>query len=194
MTVERLLQEFEQPVTDRASGATYRVYLYGRERPGDTSQGWLVFEDLRDGRRMATGVETTQPNAEAIVYWATGLTDAYFDGALNRARSTAPSPDVAVRPAPEPLVGSGDAATHRRRLADVERAVLACFGRHQTTRLLTQTIFDELDHAHADVVRALKDLEKQGNFVVRRTENGNDFVFVTRDGAEMTGVAAEATP
>lgn len=83
--MERLLQEFEQTVTD-GSGTIYRVFLFGRSRPGDTWQGFLVFERLADGERFATDVETTQPNAKAIEYWATGLTGAYFDGALERAR------------------------------------------------------------------------------------------------------------
>ncbi|HYU25699.1 MAG TPA: hypothetical protein VEO74_10880 [Thermoanaerobaculia bacterium] len=82
--MEQLLQQFEKPITDRGE-ASYTVYLYGRSRPADTWQGWLVFERASDGKRFATDVETTQSNAEAILYWATGLTDAYFDGALERA-------------------------------------------------------------------------------------------------------------
>ena len=85
--MERLLQ-FERPITD-ATGTAYNVSVYGRSRPSDTWQGWLVFERTTDGKRFSTDVETTQPNAEAIVYWATGLTGTYFDGALQRAQKTA---------------------------------------------------------------------------------------------------------
>jgi hypothetical protein len=85
--MERLLQ-FERPIAD-ATGASYNVSVYGRSRPSDTWQGWLVFERTTDGKRFSTDVETTQPNAEAIVYWATGLTDTYFDGALQRAQKQA---------------------------------------------------------------------------------------------------------
>ena len=81
--MERLLQ-FERPIKD-AEGTAYDILVYGRSRPHDTWQGWLVFERVSDRKRFATEAETTQPSAEAIVYWATGLTDTYFDGALHRA-------------------------------------------------------------------------------------------------------------
>ncbi len=184
--MERLLQEFEQPIRE-TGGLLYRVFLYGRSRPGDTWQGWLVFESIADGARFATDIETTQPNAEAILYWATGLTDAYFDGALVRAQNPRPRDPSAVA-VPAPIVTS-DSATHRRRLAALERDVLACFGRHRTRRLLTARLFVELPYAHADVVRALEDLEKQGGLLIRRTEQGSDWLFLTPAGAQEAGVA-----
>jgi hypothetical protein len=171
--VERLLQPFEAPITDDA-GTVYNAYLYGRDRPGDTWQGWLVFERTSDGQRFTTDVETTQPSAEAILYWATGLTDAYFDGALARAQKPRAQPAAAVHTA-APLVGSGN---RRARLAELEREILASFTRHRTTRLSTQTLFHDLNYAHADVVRALEDLEKQGGLLERRTEEGNDVVVL----------------
>ncbi|HEV7242679.1 MAG TPA: hypothetical protein VGQ36_25850 [Thermoanaerobaculia bacterium] len=103
--MERLLQEFERRITDDR-GTTYRVFLYGLSRPADTWVGWLAFERISDGRRFATDVETTQPNAQAIVYWATGLTDTYFEGALARA----------LKPRRVATIGS----TRRRQLANVE--------------------------------------------------------------------------
>ena len=184
--MERLLQEFERPIAD-SDGVLHRVFLYGRSRPADTWQGWLVFERTTDGRRFATDVETTQSNAEAVLYWATGLTDAYFDGALDRARNPRPHEPSAIA-APPQVVGS-DSQTHRRRLASIERDVLDCFGRHRTRRLLTDDLFRELSHTHADVVRALEDLEKQGGLLIRQTEEGNDWLFLTPVGAEEAGVA-----
>jgi hypothetical protein len=82
--MDQLLQQFEALVDDGA-GNRYAVYLYGRSRPGDTCQGWLVFERTSDGRRFSTPAETTQPNMEAVAYWGTGLSATYFDGALQRA-------------------------------------------------------------------------------------------------------------
>lgn len=187
--MERLLQQFERPVRD-AAGTIYNVFLYGRSRPGDTWQGWLVFERLSDGARFETGVETTQSNAEAILYWATGLTDAYFDGALQRAQNGVREHAAPVA-IPEPLVG-GNIDTRLARLAALERAILDCFSRARATRLLTQRLFDDLAYAHADVVRALEDLEQQGGLLVRRTEEGNDWVFLTRDGIAVAGVPADA--
>ena len=174
--MEQVLQHFEKAVRDSA-GAAYRVYVYGRSRPGDTWQGWLVFERMGDGRRFSTGVETTQPSSQAIVYWAGGLSEAYFEGALRRAMKPAAIESRTLR-VPPPVV-SGDRDIHRKRLASLEREVLDCFRRHDTRRLTTQTLFDELPHANADVVRALEDLEKQGGLVDRRTEEGSDWVFLT---------------
>ena len=186
--MERLLQEFERRITDN-TGTIYRVFLYGRSRPADTWVGWLVFERISDGTRFSTDVETTQPNAQAVVYWATGLTDAYFDGAL--ARAVRPRKIVSPLPViPAPIVGNtGDSYTQRRRLANLERAVLACFTRHRAKRLPTLTVFDELPNAHADGVRAFEDLEKQGGLLIRRTEEGSDWVFLTQSGAIAAGVA-----
>lgn len=181
--MERLLQQFEAPVRDSA-GALYNVYLYGLERPGDTWQSWLVFERASDGRRFTTGVETTQPNAEAILYWATGLTDTYFDGALQRALQPQ-SPSRVAAPAVEAAV---DTETRRARIAEVERAVLSCFGRRQAVRMLTQAVFDELPYAHATVVRALEDLEKHGGLLLRRTEEGSDWLFLTEKGIGVAGL------
>ena len=67
--------------------------------------------------------------------------------------------------------------------------MLACFTRHRVKRLPTLTIFDELPYAHADVVRAFEDLEKQGGLLIRRTEQGSDWVFLTQSGAIAAGVA-----
>lgn len=182
--MDQLLQEFERPIANTAG--LYRVFLYGRSRPADTWQGWLVFERVADGVRFATDVETTQPSAQAILYWASGLTEAYFEGALDRALQPHPHNATAIS-TPAPVIG-GNAATRRRRLGALERAVLNCFGRHRVTRLLTTTLFEELRYAHADIVRALEDLEKQGGLVVRATEEGNDWVFLTGAGVEEVGL------
>jgi len=174
--MDQLLQQFETSVDD-AGGNRYVVYLYGRSRPGDTCQGWLVFERVSDRRRFSTPVETTQPNMEAVSYWGTGLSAAYFDGALQRALNPG-SAGVPVRPI-EPLVEFGvDSAERRDRLSAIERDVLAWFDRHRTKRALSQALFDELPYAHADVVRAMEDLEKHGRYLTRRTEEGNDWVFL----------------
>jgi hypothetical protein len=173
----RLLQQFEAPFTD-GSGERYTVYVYGRTRPGDNWKGWLVFERQSDGTRLSTGVETTQPNAEAVTYWATGLGQAYFEGALNRAQS----------PPSTPRSARVVAAPPHRTLSEIERAVLACFNRRHLTRLQTQSIMDDLPDAHADVVRALEDLEKQGGLLVRQTEAGTDWVLLTENGVAAAGV------
>jgi hypothetical protein len=158
--MDTLLQQFETPVAGK-DGDRYVVYLYGRSRPGDTWQGWLVFERVRDGSRFSTPVETTQPDAQAVSYWGTGLSSAYFDGALERALHP-----VVYQPA-------------RQSLSHVEREVLRHLAAHARGRVLMQNLFDEIAHAHADIVRAVENLEQRERMLVRRTEEGNDWVFLT---------------
>ena len=169
--METMLQQFETPVV--RNGVTYIAYLYGHERVDGTWEGHITFERTPDGARFTTPVETTQSNAQAVLYWATGLTDTYFDGALQRAMSAPPRPRVA--PQPPPVVGA-DAATREARREDIETAVLELFAAQGAAKLLTQHIFDSLPHTHADIVRALEHLEKGEQRIVRRTEEGNDWV------------------
>jgi hypothetical protein len=48
-------------------------------------QGWIEFTPLGGGAPMRSGRETTQPNRADLVYWATGLSPVYLEGALRRA-------------------------------------------------------------------------------------------------------------
>ncbi len=177
--MDQLLQQYEALVHD-GEGNSYVVYLYGRSRPADTWQGWLVFERVSDRRRFSTRVETTQPNVEAVVYWGTGLEATYFDGALRRALQPAKAAGT-VRPI-EPVVGVGvDSAERSKRVSLIERDVFAWFDRHRTKRALSQALFDELPYAHADIVRAIEHLEKNGHYLIRRTEEGNDWVFLREE-------------
>jgi hypothetical protein len=68
-------------------GSVYLVRACGSERPGGTWQGWLEFvPEGRDGATLATGEETSQPNRDAVAYWASGLEPVYLAGALARAQ------------------------------------------------------------------------------------------------------------
>lgn len=170
--MDQLLQQFEQPVT--RGNESYAVYVYGRSRPADTWQGWLVFERTRDGQRFTTPVETTQSSAQGVIYWATGLSNAYFDGALQRA----------MRPARQPVAE----IVHPEGLAHIECDVVDFFSRHHVSRALTDALFYEIPHSHAQIVRAIEDLEKGGRMLVRRTEDGSDWVCLTDAGLRATGL------
>src|ERR1043165_8466290 len=142
--MDEILQQFEQPVIDE-SGERYAVYLYGRSRhgatpPGATWRDWLFFDRQSAAPPYATAVETTQPNRQAILYWATGLTDSYFDGAFNRARKT-------------PRERHDRAAMQEVSLAEIEHDVLTCFRFHRAVRLETRQVLDELPFAHATTTR-----------------------------------------
>ena len=81
-----LIHEFVSPVAD-ADGHVYVARAMGRQRPSRTVwEGWLEFAPA-GGRGMVrrSPVETTQPNREALAYWASGIELVYLEGARERA-------------------------------------------------------------------------------------------------------------
>ena len=78
-----LIQTYTEVVRD-SRGAEFEVSAYGEERAGGTWEGWVEFRSAL-GEVRRTGRETTQPNRDALRYWASGLEPLYLDGALSRA-------------------------------------------------------------------------------------------------------------
>jgi hypothetical protein len=101
------------------SGHAYRAQAVGGPMPDGLWEGWIEFESLDGGRPVRSPRETTQPNRKDTVYWASGLTPVYLEGALKRAlnpiaRRTptaaapifdGPAPDLTV-PTPRPMAGA----------------------------------------------------------------------------------------
>ncbi len=77
-----LIQTYAEVVRD-ALGAEYTVHAYGEARGDGNWEGWLEFHS--GGEVLRTNRETTQPDREALRYWASGLEPLYFDGAFARA-------------------------------------------------------------------------------------------------------------
>jgi hypothetical protein len=65
-------------------GHPYSAQVAGRQA-GNVWEGWIEFAaaDGSDVRRSPR--ETTQPDREALEYWATGLSPTYLEGAFRRA-------------------------------------------------------------------------------------------------------------
>ena len=76
------LVRFDTPVTH--GGRQYIVQACGRERDNGQWEAWLEFEDVDTGEIVRSQRETTQPNHKDALYWATGLTPVYLEGALDR--------------------------------------------------------------------------------------------------------------
>ena len=76
MTAEQI---YEHPHRIRE----YRAFVMGEARGDGTWSGWIEFDN--GVSRLRTGQETSQPSRDALAYWASGLEDVYFDGALTRA-------------------------------------------------------------------------------------------------------------
>jgi hypothetical protein len=67
-------------------------------------EGWIEFVPLEGGSPARSPRETTQPNRDDAVYWATGLSTTYLEGALERALR---GPIIkTTSPAVEPLFDS----------------------------------------------------------------------------------------
>jgi hypothetical protein len=87
-------------------GDVYRAHAVGAMTPEARWEGWIEFIPVAGGTPLRTPRETTQPNRTDIVYWATGLTAVYLEGAFKRALTPqvrhvpVPSAPVFDEPAP----------------------------------------------------------------------------------------------
>ena len=93
-----ILLQFTDPVT--LEGVPYLARVCGAEAGDGHWHGWIEFTSVDDGEVIRSSRETTQPNREDTVYWATGLSRVFLEGSLRRTlnprtRRVAPGP---VRP------------------------------------------------------------------------------------------------
>ena len=79
-----VLTEFPDVIVG-PDGIRYHVHASGAPMPDGKWQAWLEFVPYGGGTAVRSGRETTQPNRTDTVYWATGLTAVYLEGALQRA-------------------------------------------------------------------------------------------------------------
>src|SRR5262249_34208262 len=66
-------------------GTQYEARACTGPLTGGIWQGWIEFVPIGGGVPIRSPRETTQPNRAAVLYWATGLTPVYLEGALSRA-------------------------------------------------------------------------------------------------------------
>src|SRR5687768_1564437 len=83
-TMAEVLLEFSEPIAD-ADGITYTARAWGAEGDNGLWEGWIEFQPHDGADAVRSGRETTQPNRVDTIYWATGLTPVYLEGALDRA-------------------------------------------------------------------------------------------------------------
>lgn len=137
-----------------SDGANYAPRACARVGDDGLCEGWIEFSDLDTGAVIRTPRETTQPTRDDVMYWATGLTRVYLEGALARALGPDPMPERFghhVEPTfdgPAPASGVVD-------VPRVRRAVLDPFEVYaQGERVLRQELSAlGVDHLHA-IVRA----------------------------------------
>jgi hypothetical protein len=135
-------------------GQRYAPRACGRAAEDGRWEGWVEFSALDTGEVVRSARETTQPSRADTMYWATGLTRVYLEGALIRALTPSRRVEAAHveaepafdRPAPSATPIEGSAGP---------RAILDPFEVYaQGERVLRQELSAlDLDHLHA-IVRA----------------------------------------
>src|SRR5687767_9317067 len=88
-TMSEVLRSFDEPIRDESG--TYQARVVGRLADDRMWEGWFEFIPAGGGAADAviSTVESRQPEREHLVYWASGLTVVYAEGALRRARRPA---------------------------------------------------------------------------------------------------------
>lgn len=78
------LLDYSTPLVGE-DGVVYRARACGVERDDHSWEAWLEFDAVAQSTVRRTERETTQPNLKDAVYWATGVSPVYLEGALARA-------------------------------------------------------------------------------------------------------------
>lgn len=123
--MSEVLLRYTTPITG-SDGRAYDVAARGRPMDESRWEGWLEFVSAGGTATHVSARETTQPNRTDLVYWATGLTPVYLEGALERAMSRAGN---GAEPAPRMAPVSSAPASYERTTppGGVPRAVLDPF-------------------------------------------------------------------
>jgi len=83
-----------------SGGALYTARACGRPAPDGGWEGWIEFVPDDGSPVLRSQRETRQPDRDALLYWATGLTRIYLEGSLERTLDPVrPRPAVHVEPA-----------------------------------------------------------------------------------------------
>jgi hypothetical protein len=78
-----VLLQLNDPL-EGSDGRHYVSRVCGRPAPNGGWEGWIEFVPEDGSRVLRSHRETRQADREALLYWATGLTPVYLDGALQR--------------------------------------------------------------------------------------------------------------
>jgi len=79
-----IVAELDSRVVD-PQGREYVVNVAAELMADGQWEGWLEFVPFDDTLPLVTGTETTQASRDAVAYWATGLGEAFIEGAFQRA-------------------------------------------------------------------------------------------------------------
>jgi hypothetical protein len=103
-----VLVQFQEPVSS-PEGTFYTARVCGRPAPDVGWEGWIEFVPGDGSQVLRSQRETRQSDRDALLYWATGLTQVYLEGSLTRTLDPVrpPRPAIPVEaaydgPAPDP--------------------------------------------------------------------------------------------
>lgn len=113
MAAAEVLVEFPDTISTE-EGTQYVARACGRPESDGLWHGWIEFLPVHGADPIRSPRETTQPNRTDAVYWATGLTPVYLEGALHRAlkplvRAAVPSPAPPAFDGPAADISDGPA-------------------------------------------------------------------------------------
>jgi hypothetical protein len=86
--MEERLEHLAEALVER-DGTRWTVWLLGSEAPDGLWDGALEFAGAAGVASHRTPRETRQPGRADLLYWFSGLTPVYLEGALDRARAAA---------------------------------------------------------------------------------------------------------
>jgi hypothetical protein len=176
-----VLRSFDEPIRD--GSGEYQARVVGRLAPDGMWEGWLEFIPIGGGvaDALVSTVESRQPEREHLVYWASGLTVVYAEGALQRAKrpvavrtrvvevpvSDMPKPrEIRTPPravGPEPVLDPFEVGAHS---LDILRQELRAIGRARMLNIITAYGLNPLNQD----LQAFTDAQLIG-FIVAAVEN-----------------------
>jgi hypothetical protein len=109
-----VLVRFTELVQDD-NGTSYRAQASGTLASDGLWEGWIEFVG-ENAQALRSPRETTQPNRDATLYWAEGLSAAYLEGALRRAQRALVEPAARATSVGEASIFSGPASAKPARV------------------------------------------------------------------------------
>ena len=146
-----VLVQFTEPIV--ADGVAYRANACGAPTSDGLWQGWIEFTPTSGGPSVRSRRETTQPNRVDAVYWATGLTPIYLEGALQRTLR----PRVPVTRPAEPIAAFDSPAADAIDQAALPEAILDPFSVYRKGEELLRRQLSALSGWHVvNIIRAYR--------------------------------------
>lgn len=187
-----VLVRFSEPIIGK-NGVVYDAQACGALSEDDLWQGWIEFIPRTvDASPLRTTRETTQPNRTDLAYWATGLSEVYLQGALERA-TTPP----ASRPAPPNFTPyfAEPAPTPRPVVTEPPRAVLDPFVVYAQGEEILRQELEALDDVHLrNILRRYDGRSSAELDVMSPAELRYAILLLARNAARRSGVEARPNP